>query len=92
MHSASRKQQAHALIDKLPDDATYDDMMRELYEHQAIERGSPTATPTASPTIKLSALSTACRNNEGRVGRRGESAPRNSGDTILNWTQRENQD
>ena len=39
MHSASRKQQAHALIDKLPDDATYDDMMRELYERQAIERG-----------------------------------------------------
>jgi hypothetical protein len=39
MHSASRKQQAHALIDKLPDNATWDDMMRELYEHQAIERG-----------------------------------------------------
>lgn len=39
MHSANRKQVAHQLIDKLPDDATYDDMMRELYEHQAIERG-----------------------------------------------------
>ncbi len=39
MPSTSRKQQAHALIDKLPDNATWDDMMRELYEHQAIERG-----------------------------------------------------
>lgn len=39
MSSANRKQVAHQLIDKLPDDATYDDMMRELYEHQAIERG-----------------------------------------------------
>lgn len=35
----SRKQVAHALIDKLPDNATWEDMMRELYEHQAIERG-----------------------------------------------------
>jgi hypothetical protein len=39
MPNTNRKQQAHALIDKLPDDATWDDMMRELYEHQAIERG-----------------------------------------------------
>ena len=39
MHSTNRKQVAHQLIDKLPDDATYDDMMRELYERQAIERG-----------------------------------------------------
>lgn len=39
MHSANRKQLAHQLIDKLPDDATWDDMMREFYEHQAIERG-----------------------------------------------------
>ncbi len=39
MPSTNRKQQAHVLIDKLPDNATWDDMMRELYEHQAIERG-----------------------------------------------------
>jgi len=35
----SRKQVAHDLIDKLPDNATWEDMMRDLYEHQAIERG-----------------------------------------------------
>ncbi len=39
MPNVNRKQVAHELIDKLPDDATYDDMMRELYERQAIERG-----------------------------------------------------
>jgi hypothetical protein len=39
MPSANRKQVAIHLIDTLPDDATYDDMMRELYERQAIERG-----------------------------------------------------
>ena len=39
MPHANRKQQAHALIDKLPDNATWDDMMREIYEHQTIERG-----------------------------------------------------
>lgn len=39
MPNVSRKQVAIHLIDKLPNDATYDDMMRELYERQAIERG-----------------------------------------------------
>jgi hypothetical protein len=39
MPNANRKQVAIHLIDKLPDDSTYDDMMRELYERQAIERG-----------------------------------------------------
>jgi predicted transcriptional regulator len=39
MPSVNRKQVAHQLIDQLPDDASYDDMMRELYERQAIERG-----------------------------------------------------
>ena len=39
MPNANRKQVAIDLIGKLPDDATYDDMMRELYERQAIERG-----------------------------------------------------
>jgi len=39
MHSANVKQQAHELIDKLPDNATWDDLMRDIYERQAIERG-----------------------------------------------------
>ena len=39
MPSAKLKQQAHDLIDRLPETATWDDLMREIYEHQAIERG-----------------------------------------------------
>lgn len=39
MPAANVKQQLHEIVDQLPDNATYDDMMRELYERQAIERG-----------------------------------------------------
>jgi predicted transcriptional regulator len=39
MQIAKLKQQAHDLVDRLPETATWDDLMREIYEHQAIERG-----------------------------------------------------
>lgn len=39
MPNAKLKQQAHDLVDRLPETATWDDLMREIYEHQAIERG-----------------------------------------------------
>ncbi len=39
MASANLKQTAHHLIDKLPENATWDDLMRQIYERQAIERG-----------------------------------------------------
>ncbi len=39
MPAANLKQTAHELIDKLPDNATWDDLMRDIYERQAIERG-----------------------------------------------------
>jgi predicted transcriptional regulator len=39
MPDTNRKQVAHQIIDQLPDNATWDDMMREFYERQAIERG-----------------------------------------------------
>lgn len=39
MSSVNVKQQAHEVIDKLPDDANWDDLMRRIYERQAIERG-----------------------------------------------------
>lgn len=39
MQTAKLKQQAHDLVDRLPETATWDDLMREIYEHQAIERG-----------------------------------------------------
>lgn len=33
------KEKAHNLIDKLPESATWDDLMHEIYVHETIERG-----------------------------------------------------
>ena len=39
MHATSIKEAAYRLVDQLPDDATWDDLMRKAYEQQAIESG-----------------------------------------------------
>ena len=39
MPSPLRKDEAHKLIDKLPADATWDDLMEQIYVRQAIENG-----------------------------------------------------
>ena len=39
MHATSIKEAACRLVDQLPDDATWDDLMRKAYEQQAIESG-----------------------------------------------------
>ncbi len=39
MGSANVKDEARKLIEKLPDDSTWDDLMREIYVRQAIESG-----------------------------------------------------
>ena len=33
------KEEAHKMIDRLPPNATWDDLMREIYVREAIERG-----------------------------------------------------
>jgi predicted transcriptional regulator len=33
------KDEAHKIIDRLPPNATWDDLMRQIYVRQAIERG-----------------------------------------------------
>ena len=33
------KDEAHKIIDRLPSNATWDDLMREIYVREAIERG-----------------------------------------------------
>ena len=35
---ASLKEQAHQLLDRLPEDATFEDLMHELYEFRSLER------------------------------------------------------
>ena len=39
MPASSVKTEAHRLVDALPDDATWDDVMYRLYVRQSIERG-----------------------------------------------------
>jgi hypothetical protein len=39
MATANIKGEARKLIEKLPDDSTWDDLMREIYVRQAIESG-----------------------------------------------------
>ena len=39
MPSQLRKEEAHKLIDQLPTDATWDDLMEQIYVRQVIENG-----------------------------------------------------
>jgi len=39
MSSVVRKEDAHKLIDQLPPNATWDDLMHEIYVREAIENG-----------------------------------------------------
>lgn len=39
MNDSTLKEEAHRLIDKLADDATWDDLMYEIYVRQTIEAG-----------------------------------------------------
>ena len=39
MSKTSVKEEAHKIIEKLPDDSTWDDVMYEIYVRQAIEAG-----------------------------------------------------
>jgi len=39
MGTTNIKAEAQKLIEKLPDDSTWDDLMREIYVRQAIESG-----------------------------------------------------
>ena len=45
MPMTNLKQEAHRLIEQLPEDATWDDLMYQLYVRQAIEAFLPIATP-----------------------------------------------
>ena len=39
MSSVVRKEDAHRLVDQLPANATWDDLMHEIYVREAIEKG-----------------------------------------------------
>ena len=39
MPTVMEKQEAHRMVDRLPETATWDDLMHEIYVREAIERG-----------------------------------------------------
>jgi predicted transcriptional regulator len=39
MTGVMAKEEAHKLIDRMPPEATWDDLMREIYVREAIEKG-----------------------------------------------------
>jgi predicted transcriptional regulator len=39
MANVMQKEDAHRLVDQLPPDATWDDLMREIYVRETIEKG-----------------------------------------------------
>ncbi len=39
MQTTSIKQEARRLVDKLPEESTWDDLMHEIYVRQAVEAG-----------------------------------------------------
>ena len=39
MSAVIRKEDAHRLVEQLPANATWDDLMREIYAREAIEKG-----------------------------------------------------
>ena len=39
MQSTLIKEQAHILVEKMPDNSTWDDLMREIYVRSVIEQG-----------------------------------------------------
>ena len=39
MSSTLLRDEAHRLVDQLPDDATWDDLLYQIYVHQSIEAG-----------------------------------------------------
>jgi len=39
MPAVMKKEEAHKLVDRLPDRATWEDLMHEIYVHEVIDRG-----------------------------------------------------
>ena len=52
MRSVKIKEEAHHILEKLPDDATWDDLMYEIYVRQSIEAGLEDSN--AGKTIEVS--------------------------------------
>jgi predicted transcriptional regulator len=52
MHATSVKEEARRLVDQLPEDCTWDDLMHEIYVRQAIEAGLADSNAGRTRTVE----------------------------------------
>jgi predicted transcriptional regulator len=52
MPTTMSREQAHKLVDQLPPQATWDDLMHEIYVRQAIEQGLADSQAGRTKTVK----------------------------------------
>ena len=52
MPNVMEKQEAHRLVDQMPQNATWDDLMHEIYVREAIERGLADSTAGRTRDVK----------------------------------------
>ncbi len=52
MPNVMQKEEAHRLIDKMPPNATWDDLMREIYVRETIEKGLADSKAGRGHTLK----------------------------------------
>jgi len=52
MSRVMEKEEAHKLIDRMPPEATWDDLMREIYVREAIECGLADSNPGRTKDVK----------------------------------------
>lgn len=53
MSTVMEKEEAHRLIDRMPPNATWEDLMREIYVRQAIERGLADSKTGCTKDVKV---------------------------------------
>ncbi|MBI3015295.1 MAG: hypothetical protein HYY65_09605 [Candidatus Tectomicrobia bacterium] len=53
MSTMMEKEEAHRLIDRMPPNATWEDLMREIYVREAIERGLADSEAGRTKDVKV---------------------------------------
>ena len=52
MATVMEKEEAHKLVDRLPESATWDDLMHEIYVRETIERGLADSRAVRTKSVK----------------------------------------
>lgn len=71
MSTVISKEEAHRLIDRMPKNATWDDLMREIYVRETIERGLSDSNSVAALREKMPGFGDLFRKARGGGSRGG---------------------